>query len=81
VSVLDDVLRHARAGATPGATARALGVDVGLVDAALDQWSRRGVVLPARSSGAAGSSCSTCPPPTAPLPLACAGCPLAPRRP
>ncbi|AEI10861.1 MerR family transcriptional regulator [Cellulomonas gilvus] len=77
MSVLDDVLRETRAGGTVDGVARTLGLDAGLVVAALDHWERRGVLLPARP--AAGDSCRTCVAPerAAARPLACAGCPLA----
>ncbi|CAM5788559.1 hypothetical protein [Cellulomonas persica] len=79
MSVLDDVLRVTRTGATPAAAARTLGVDEGLVLAALDHWERRGTLT--RPPARADSSCSTCvaTTPDVPLPLACTGCPLARR--
>ncbi|GEA84532.1 MAG: hypothetical protein NVV70_15510 [Cellulomonas sp.] len=80
MSVLDDVLRVTRSGATPATTARTLGIDEGLVVAALDHWARRGALAPTLARRDA--PCSSCDPGTpsdTPLPLACAGCPLARR--
>lgn len=73
MSVLADVLAQTRAGATPQRAARTLGLDQGIVDAAIDHWVRLGVV----TSVCAGtrSTAGTC---VAAAP-ACAGCPLAPR--
>lgn len=80
MNVLDDVLRVTREGATPATTALVLGLDQGLVDAALDQWVRRGVLTrPAARGDASCSSCTATTPPDVPLPLACHGCPLARR--
>lgn len=69
MSVLTDVLREVRAGSTVQRAAAHLGLDVGVVEAAVDHWERLGVV-----QGVAGAlgTCSTCAPT-----VACAGCPLA----
>ncbi|WP_448061994.1 hypothetical protein [Cellulomonas hominis] len=83
MSVMTDVLREARTGATCERIAATLGIDPGIADAALDHWVRLGVVL--RVGEAIGTSCGGCAP-TATGPggaaasLACAGCVLAPRR-
>ncbi|WP_108719417.1 hypothetical protein [Miniimonas sp. S16] len=47
MSLLGAVLDSTRSGLTPARTADALGVPVGLVEAALDHWVRLGVVTPA----------------------------------
>ena len=79
MSVLDDVLTAARAGATPDAIARDLHLDRGLVDAAIARLVARGDATAARPGrtgpSAAASACSSCRPSPA-----CAGCPLAPAR-
>ncbi|WP_449386284.1 hypothetical protein [Cellulomonas soli] len=74
MSVLTDVLTATRAGATPDAVARRLGLDQGLVDAAIDHWVRLGVVTSVCAGPRApGAACAAATP-------ACAGCPVAPRR-
>lgn len=74
MSVLTDVLAQTRAGATPGRVARQLGLDRGLVDAAIDHWVRLGVVTSVCAGPRApGAACAVATP-------ACAGCPVAPRR-
>ena len=44
MSVLTDVLREARAGATTDRIAANLGIDAGLAEAAVDHWVRLGIV-------------------------------------
>jgi hypothetical protein len=66
VSLLVEVLRETATGATPARAADRLGVDVGLVEAALDHAERIGLVLRAGCSSCTG----------APAGPACAGCPL-----
>ncbi len=69
MSLLGAVLDSTRSGRTPARTADALGVPVGLVEAALDHWVRLGVVTPAGElvglcagcTPAAGPACPTCP--------------------
>lgn len=73
MSVLADVLAETRAGATPERAARNLGLDQGLVDAALDHWVRLGVVTSVCAGPrVVGGACASATP-------ACAGCPVAPR--
>lgn len=83
MSVLADVLRETRTGARPGAVAARLGLDLGLVEAAVDHWVRLGVITPVEAlglgcsgcgtSGSAGAACAGCPGPSAarggPVPL------------
>ncbi|WP_448631201.1 hypothetical protein [Cellulomonas soli] len=58
----------------PDAVARRLGLDQGLVDAAIDHWVRLGVVTSVCAGPRApGAACAAATP-------ACAGCPVAPRR-
>lgn len=66
MSLLVDVLRETAEGATPPRVAAVLGLDVALVEAALDHAERLGLVLRAGCSSCSG----------APVGPACAGCPL-----
>jgi hypothetical protein len=77
VSVLTDVLAGARRGLPVGRLAAELGVDRGLVEAALDHWVRLGLVTGADDLTSCGS-CGTAgaadrPPPSSP---GCWGCPF-----
>jgi len=79
VSVLVDVLREARSGATTERIAARLGIDPGLAEAALDHWVRLGVVARSDATpGAGGAECGGCTPPPGRA-LACAGCVFARR--
>ena len=79
MGVLTQVLRETGRGLPPQRVAAVLGVDEGLVQAALDHAERIGLVLRAggesagRSTAPCGSTCST----VSVNPLACAGCPFA----
>lgn len=77
MSVLTDVLAGARRGLPVGRIAAELGVDRGLVDAALDHWVRLGVVTSAddlMGCGTCGTAGATDrPAPTSP---GCVGCPF-----
>ncbi len=71
MGLINDVLVNTRAGHTPARTATALGIDVGLVNGALDHLERLGMVSSAGT--ATGSPCAACPD-TEQQALACAGC-------
>ena len=80
MSVLAQVLHETGRGLPPARVAAVLGVDEGLVLAALDHAERIGLVLragggdgSARSSAPCGTGCRT----ATVNPLACAGCPFA----
>ena len=80
MSVLTQVLRETGRGLPPQRVAAVLGVDEGLVQAALDHAERIGLVLRAggaetsgRSAAPCGTGCRT----ATVNPLACAGCPFA----
>lgn len=77
MSVLTDVLAGTRRGLPAGRIAADLGVDRGLVDAAVDHWVRLGVV----TSAAGLTGCGSCGNPAAterpaPVSPACFGCPF-----
>ncbi|PVU83279.1 hypothetical protein DDP54_10050 [Cellulomonas sp. WB94] len=79
MSVLTDVLREARGGATTDRIAANLGIDAGLAEAAVDHWVRLGIV--SRSADVLGATgCHGCEP-TPGRSLACAGCVFAKRAP
>ncbi len=79
MSVLTDVLREARAGATTDRIAANLGIDTGLAEAAVDHWVRLGIV--SRSSDVlGGDACHGCEPSPG-RSLACAGCVFVKRAP
>ena len=79
MSMLTDVLREARGGATTDRIAANLGIDAGLAEAAVDHWVRLGIV--SRSSDVlGGDACHGCEPSPG-LSLACAGCVFAKRAP
>jgi predicted transcriptional regulator len=79
MSVLTDVLREARGGATTDRIAANLGIDAGLAEAAVDHWVRLGIV--SRSGDVlGGAGCHGCEP-TPGRSLACAGCVFAKRTP
>jgi predicted transcriptional regulator len=78
MSVLTDVLREARGGATTDRIASVLGIDAGLAEAAVDHWVRLGIV--ARAGDVLDAGCHTCEP-TPGRSLACAGCVFARRAP
>ena len=69
MSLLADVLRESRDGARPGAIAARLGVDPGLVEAAIDHWVRLGEISTVTQLGL---GCSGCAPGAG-----CSGCPVA----
>lgn len=71
MSLLRNVLDGARSGHSPGRMSRELGVDVGLIDGALDHWQRLGLV--STGGDALGSPCAACPD-TETQAIACAGC-------
>ncbi len=71
MGLINDVLITTRAGHTPARTAAELGIDIGLVNGALDHLERLGMV--SNAGTATGSPCSTCPD-TEQQALACAGC-------
>ena len=71
MSLLTDVLREARTGATTDRIAATLAIDTELAEAGVDHWVRLGVVT--RAVDVLGSGCPSCE--TAPRrSLACAGC-------
>ena len=70
MTVLADVLGEARTGASAGVISRRLGLDRGLVEAALDQGVRLGLVTPTPRLGAGCEGCAPGPSRS----LACAGC-------
>jgi hypothetical protein len=79
VSVLADVLTEARRGRSATAIAAGLGLDVGVVDAALDHAERLGLVVPAASIIGCGGCAAPEPAAAAthaPAPASCRGCPL-----
>ena len=78
MSVLTDVLREARGGATTDRIAANLGIDAGLAEAAVDHWVRLGIVT--RAGAVLDAGCEACEPAAA-RSLACAGCVLAKRAP
>ncbi|MGV8977852.1 MAG: hypothetical protein ACOH17_07395 [Cellulomonas sp.] len=78
MSVLTDVLREARSGATTDRIAANLGIDTGLAEAAVDHWVRLGIM--SRSSDVLGDACHGCEPSPG-RSLACAGCVFAKRAP
>jgi hypothetical protein len=71
--VLADVLRLTKDGATPPRVAAELGVDLGVVEAALDLGVRLGVVATPTATRREPSACGSC---STRSPLACAGCPF-----
>ena len=76
MSLLADVLVEVQRGGAPPQIAARLGVDEGLVLAAIDHGVRIGVVQTGGDSG--GDSCASCPSVASP---ACAGCFFANRGP
>ena len=80
MSVLADVLREARTGATSEGIARRLGIDPGLAEAMVDHWARLGVVHLAHDvlSQRCGEGCPAGDGQAgAAAPSGCAGCPIA----
>ncbi|MCC2307396.1 FeoC-like transcriptional regulator [Cellulomonas chengniuliangii] len=81
MSVLADVLREARTGATSEGIARRLGIDPGLAEAMVDHWARLGVVHKAHDvlgcSGGCPAAGATRDGEAPRLPIGCAGCPMA----
>ena len=78
MSVLTQVLRETDRGLLPRRVAAVLGVDEGLVLAALDHAERIGLVVRAGgASGAGAAPCGTGCSTATVNPLACAGCPFA----
>lgn len=71
MGLINDVLVSTRAGRTPVRTATELGIDIGLVNGALDHLERLGIV--SQAGAATGSPCSACPE-TEQQAVACAGC-------
>ncbi|WP_066585685.1 FeoC-like transcriptional regulator [Cellulomonas timonensis] len=83
MSVLADVLREARTGATSDGIARRLGIDPGLAEAMVDHWARLGVVHRAHDvlSQQCGGGCPTGDEQArTTVPSGCAGGPIAQAR-
>jgi len=82
VSLLVDVLDQARAGVSVDKIPGALGADPGLVDAALDHWTRLGLLVGAADALTPGCGPGCAVPGThqSAQSLACAGCFFATRR-